>query len=109
MKKINWKYRKKFWKFKRPIGSLDVTRVKIRKPLTPKNKVNSLTKLYWSEKDKFHALKYEIVVSLGKYSKIIYVAGPFPGYIHDYRIAKNCSLKKLKKDEKFVADSAYKD
>ena len=91
------------------MASLDVTRTKIRKPLTQKNKNNYLTKLYWSGKDKFHAWKYEIMVSLGRYSKTVHVAGPFPGVIHDLRIARNCSQTKLKKDEKVSADSAYKD
>jgi hypothetical protein len=88
---------------------LDVTRTRIRKPITPKNKINALTKLYWSEKDKFHAWKYEIMVSLGRYPKIVYFSGPYPGSIHDYRIARNCSLTKLNPNEKVCTDPAYKD
>lgn len=49
------------------------------------------------------------MVSLGEYSKIIHLSGPFPGSVNDHRIAKNCSLMKLNEKEKVIADLGYHD
>jgi len=65
------------------------------------------TKKYWSAKDKFHALKYEVAVSLGKHIKIVYVSGSHYGSDHDLTIARSHCLPHLEENESVVADLIY--
>ncbi|KAJ3316690.1 hypothetical protein HDV06_002988, partial [Boothiomyces sp. JEL0866] len=62
---------------------------------------------YWSGKDKFAALKYEIVVSLLEREKIIHVSDQSPGSIHDLTIFRNGLKSKLRTSEKLIADKGY--
>jgi len=65
-------------------------------------------KKFWSEKDRCHALKNEIVVSLGTYCKIIWVSCGHPGATHDMKIARENSLTLLEGEETLVVDPGYK-
>jgi len=67
-----------------------------------------MIKKNWSAKDRFHALKNELVVSLGKYCKIIWVSCGHQGSTHDMKIARENSLTLLEGDETFVVDPGYK-
>ena len=105
---MDWNYRKQHWNFRQPSCALDVTRTKIPRPWSKKDQfAYKRMKHYWSAKDKYHALKYEVIVSLGKYCKIVYVSGSWAGSIHDINIARNSSLLKLEDGEKVVADMGY--
>lgn len=91
-----------------PSCALDVTRTKIPRPWNKKDIfANRRMKFFWSGKDKFHALKYEVIVSLGKYCKIVYISGSWAGSVHDITIARQSSLLKLENGEKVVADLGY--
>lgn len=79
-----------------------MTRTKIPKPY------NTNFKLWWSGKDKFHALKYEVAVSLGEHCRIVFVSGSYPGSHHDLTIARNSSLLHLEDGESVVVDSGYR-
>lgn len=63
------------------IGSVDVTRCRINKPQYQPWQ-------YWSGKDKFYALKYEVVVST-KPKRIIWVNGPYKGAFSDISIFRH--------------------
>jgi DDE superfamily endonuclease len=102
---IDWEYRKRYWRYFQPSCALDVTRTRIPKPW--REGENQLMKIYWSGKDKFHALKYEVVVSLGKYVKIVYISGGWAGSKHDLTIARRSSLLQLENGEKTVCDLGY--
>jgi len=103
---ISFEYRNKYWNFS-PVAALDVTRTKIPRPWDL-DKNEAIYKHFWSAKDKFHALKYEIVVSLGNYCKIIYMSGGFPGAMNDRKVAEENSLHALVGDESYVVDEGYK-
>jgi len=88
---------------------LDVTRTQIPRPWNYYKSLEQFaTKKYWSEKDRFHALKSELVVSLGEYCKIIFGSCGHPGAIHDIKIARENSLTILEEEETFVADAGYR-
>jgi len=91
------------------VVALDVTRTRIPRPLNEfKSLEQIIIKKYWSAKDKFHALKNEIIVSLGKHCKIIYVSCGHQGAIHDMKIARENSLTILEGEETLVVDPGYK-
>ena len=61
---------------------------------------------YWSAKDKFYALKFELVVSL-KDPRIIWVAGAFKGSVHDLTIARLHLVQRMGPHEVLLADKGY--
>jgi len=78
---------------------MDVTRVHIlRPPMRPWE--------YYSYKDRFHALKYEVAVSI-KFPKILWVAGPYKGAVSDIEIARQELLPSMKSCEVMLADKGY--
>jgi hypothetical protein len=79
---------------------VDVTRVRIQKP-----KDNQ--RLFYSAKDKFHALKFEVVVTISN-PRIIWVNGGIPGSIADITIAREELLGLLDEGEKILADLGYR-
>jgi hypothetical protein len=92
----------------RPVVAIDVTRTKICAPWSIDSwEREKLKKFYWGGKDKFHALKYEIAVSLGKYNKIVFLSGGHAGSIHDITIARQYFLNILSPNESAVADTGY--
>jgi len=105
---ISWEYRKKYWAFQSPVAAVDVTRTRIPRPWDIHKPTQKETmKKYWSGKDKFHALKYELLVSLGPYCKIVLVSGGYPGAVHDMTIVRQLTLPLLDINEKLVADRGY--
>ena len=83
------------------VGVVDVTRVHIQKPTL-------LDWQYYSMKDKFHALKYEVAVSFNPSAKIIWVKGPYKGAPSDIRIAREALVPALRqRGEKMLADKGY--
>lgn len=64
--------------------------------------------MYWSAKDKFSALKYEVAVTL-RNPRIIWVSGPFKGSISDISIARerNGFIASMRNNEVSLADKGY--
>lgn len=62
--------------------------------------------VYYSFKKKKHTLKYEIVCSF-VHCRILWILGPFPGTVHDLRIARTSFVLQLLRGEKALADKAY--
>lgn len=84
----------------RVMGIVDVTRCRIQKTTLKDERT------FYSAKDKFHALKYEVVVSAQKPYSILWVNGPFPGSTHDIMIARVKLVGKLG-NEVLLADLGY--
>ena len=83
------------------IGAVDVTRVRIDKPTHSPWE-------YWSAKDKFHALKYEIAVSLQEdFCMIIWCNGTYRGVVNDRKVFKHRLRYLIPETEEFLADSGY--
>ena len=82
-------------------GIVDVTRIRIPEPST------APAYEFYSAKDKFHALKYEIVVSVGKNQQIVWVRGPCKGAVNDMKIFKTGLKAMLEPGEKLLADLCY--
>jgi hypothetical protein len=81
---------------------VDVTRVQIQKPQ------GLVEKLFYSKKDKFHALKYEVVVSNAPNQKIVWMAGPCLGVVSDIRISREGGLlDSLGFGEQLLGDKGY--
>lgn len=80
-------------------GSLDITRIQIERP-----KVANWE--YWSSHDKFHCLKLELVVSLGREERIVW-AECFKGKEPDVECAKSYLIPCLG-DEQLVVDKGYR-
>ena len=82
-------------------GAVDVTRVHIPRP--PVNKHQ-----YFSAKDKFHALKYEIATSIQTNQQaILWIYGPIKGSVSDLKIFQQKLKKEMGKNEKMIADKGY--
>jgi hypothetical protein len=80
---------------------IDVTRTKINQ--TNRNRHN-----YWSAKDRFVALKYEIAIRAALPHEIIWVNGPFMGKISDITIARDYGfIDSLDDHEMALADLGY--
>ena len=79
---------------------IDVTRVQVQKP-----KVNQ--GLFYSAKDKFHPLKFEVVVTIAN-PRIIWVNGGFPGSKSDITIAREDLLTNLAEGERVLGDLGYR-
>jgi hypothetical protein len=83
------------------VGVVDVTRVQIQKP-------GFNERSYYSAKDKFHALKYEVAVSLNPDARIIWLCGPFVGSASDITIAREYLVPLLEAgNETMLADKGY--
>ena len=78
---------------------VDVTRVQIQKP-----KVNQ--GVYYSAKDKFHALKFEVACTIAN-PRIVWVNGGFPGSQSDIAIARQGFILELHAHERVLADMGY--
>ncbi len=81
-------------------GVVDVTRAQVYRPKVGQRKLYSM-------KDKFHALKYELVVSLGPNQRIVWVNGPFPGSKADITCAREGLLNALGPGERLLGDKGY--
>lgn len=80
---------------------VDVTRVQIYKP-----KMNQQS--FYSPKDKFHALKFEVACTIEK-PRIVWVNGGFPGNQSDLTIARDEGLgAEVNHDEMVLADLGYR-
>jgi len=79
---------------------LDVTRTKINKPRQDQA-------FYYSMKDRFHALKYELAVNSEPPYHIIWMSGPHYGSQADITIAREEFLTLLHPDEFALADLGY--
>ena len=62
---------------------------------------------YYSTKNKFHALKYEVAISMTSH-QIIWINGPYKGSVHDMKIARDKFLKQLQATERALADKGYR-
>lgn len=63
---------------------------------------------FYSPKDKYHALKYEVAVSLNPNSRIVWLSGPFKGAAADVTIARRELIPLLRRDgEQMLADMGY--
>ena len=82
------------------IGVLDVTRVRIQRP-------RDQQALFYSAKDKFHALKFEVLCSIGD-SKIMWVNGGLPGSRSDLTIYREKLALELEPLERVMADLGYR-
>ncbi|KAJ3258366.1 hypothetical protein HK103_003654 [Boothiomyces macroporosus] len=82
------------------IGSVDVTRCKIQKPTLE-------CWQYWSGKDKFYALKYEIVVSYCKPKRIILVNGPYKGAYSDISVFRHRLTFMVPSTKLLIGDKGY--
>ncbi|KAJ3250270.1 hypothetical protein HK103_003699, partial [Boothiomyces macroporosus] len=82
------------------IGVVDVTRTKIPKP-----SIEPWT--YYSMKDKFHALKTEVVISLEPPYKILWINTGYRGSVADITIARDQLLPNLTNNQKLLADLGY--
>jgi len=81
-------------------GVVDVTRCQI---VRPRNAPWS----FYSAKDKFHALKYEVVCSPKKPVKIIWLSEPYAGSHSDITIYRHRLKWCLDEDEYLLADKGY--
>lgn len=61
---------------------------------------------YYSYKDKFHALKYEVAISFHA-PRIIWVNGPYKGAVSDITIARDKLIPALDNGELCLADKGY--
>jgi hypothetical protein len=80
---------------------IDVTRVRIQKP-QGRNEKN-----LYSAKDKFHAIKFEVVSTI-KNPKIVWVSAGYAGKDADISIARDGFLARLNPGEKTIADLGYR-
>ncbi len=79
---------------------MDVTRTKIPAPsVEPWS--------FYSYKDRFHALKTEIGVSLRKPNKIIWVNSGYKGVVADITIARSGFIQNLRNGQLALADLGY--
>lgn len=77
---------------------VDVTRVKISNPVLHAWE-------YYSVKDGFPALKYEVAISLR--NKIIWVNGPYKGAVSDIEVARDRLCFAMEINERALADKGY--
>jgi hypothetical protein len=81
-------------------SAMDVTRTKIKAPSLNQRK-------YYSMKDHFYALEYEIAVSLKKPHIIIWFNGPYPGGTSDITIVRDSFCLNLDPGERALSDLGY--
>lgn len=81
-------------------GVVDVTRQRIQTP-------NFCAWEYWSGKDKFYALKYELAVSYRRPYKIIWFNGGYKGTISDIEVYRDQLKYALGNNEYLLGDKGY--
>ena len=83
------------------VGFVDVTRCRIRKPTYNQGQ-------YWSAKDGYHALKYEVACNNNRFMpQITWVRGPFFATIHDLTLFRLELKWALSLGQHLIADKAY--
>ena len=87
------------------VAAVDATRCHIERPAGSAN----FAKGYWSSKDHFYALKYEVGVSLGSHNRIVHVSKAYRGAFADINISRNELLPKTPANERFLMDKGYQD
>jgi len=83
----------------RPSCIVDVTECPIERPF-----LNEWE--FFSGKKRRHTLKYEIAVHI-QTGRIVWIAGPFRGSVHDLTIARNGFIHNLFHNEQVLGDKAY--
>lgn len=81
---------------------VDTTEIPIQRP------PDEIQEIFYSGKSERHTLKYEVAVRVNTPFKIVWVAGPFPGSMHDLTIIRNSGLlQSLEQNERVIGDPAY--
>lgn len=79
---------------------VDVTRCRIDEPTYSPWQ-------YWSAKDRFYAVKYEIAITAVEPKRIVSVVGPYKGSVSDLTIFREELEERMDEQERCVGDSAY--
>lgn len=87
------------------VAAVDATRCQIECP--PGGA--AVHKGYWSYKDHFYALKYEVGVSLGEHNRIVHVSTAYRGAYADINISRDELIQKLPANERVLMDKGYQD
>jgi hypothetical protein len=100
---FDWEYRLDNALDGRITLAVDCTRCPIERPKGSAAKA----KQFWSFKDKYYALKYELGVSLGDATRIVYLSPAYRGGFADVNIAQAQLLPILSPEEYVVMDKGY--
>jgi hypothetical protein len=80
---------------------LDATEIPIQRP-------SKLQRIFYSGKSKMHSLKYEVAATIRQPYKIVWIAGPVYGSMHDLKLTRTMGLmSNLLPHEFILADLGY--
>lgn len=81
---------------------LDATEIQIQRPST------GIQRIFYSGKKKKHTIKYEVAATIRHPIRIVWIAGPVYGSMHDLKLTRNQGLlDHLLPHEKILADLGY--
>lgn len=86
-------------------AAVDATRCPIERPKGPQEDA----KRFYSVKDSYYALKYELGVSMGEDTRIVYLSPAYRGGTPDIEIARQQLKPMLEPHEFVIMDKGYQD